>query len=164
MSVYVGFFKAAARRSKGGCRGKLHRCNGGMEQARVLSRDLGGLSFGQDADGNWGYRIGGADPVIPFKQKMRSVTVSNKEIIRPGFSKTYNVNGRPHLIIIQASTGTAAGTEQANNWVAYSDGKYGLEFLFTREGNDVISLIVEKDSIIVTATNLNVSIHNLCYM
>ena len=41
MSVYVGFFKAAARRSKRGCRGKLHRCNGGMEQARVLSRELG---------------------------------------------------------------------------------------------------------------------------
>lgn len=37
----MGFFKAAARRSKGGCRGKLHRCNGGMEQARVLSRELG---------------------------------------------------------------------------------------------------------------------------
>lgn len=32
-----------------------------------LSRDLGGLSFGQDADGNWGYKIGGADPVVPFK-------------------------------------------------------------------------------------------------
>ena len=36
----MGFFKAAARRSKRGCRGKLHRCNGGMEQARVLSSDL----------------------------------------------------------------------------------------------------------------------------
>lgn len=33
----------------------------------TLSSDLGGLSFGQDADGNWGYRIGGADPVVPFK-------------------------------------------------------------------------------------------------
>ena len=32
-----------------------------------LSRDLGGLSFGQDADGNWGYKIGGADTVTPFK-------------------------------------------------------------------------------------------------
>ena len=63
----MGFFKAAARRSKGGCRGKLHRCNGGMEQARVLNRDLGGLSFGQDADGNWGYKAGGADTVTPFK-------------------------------------------------------------------------------------------------
>ena len=36
----MGFFKAAARRSKRGYRGKLHRCNGGMEQARVLSRDI----------------------------------------------------------------------------------------------------------------------------
>lgn len=44
MSVYVGFFKAAARRSKRGCRGKLHRCNGGMEQARVLSRDLNAIN------------------------------------------------------------------------------------------------------------------------
>lgn len=33
----------------------------------ALSRDLGGLSFGQDADGNWGYKTGGADTVIPFK-------------------------------------------------------------------------------------------------
>ena len=33
----------------------------------TLSRDLGGLSFGQDADGNWGYKIGGADTVTPFK-------------------------------------------------------------------------------------------------
>ena len=32
-----------------------------------LRRDLGGLSFGQDADGNWGYKIGGADTVTPFK-------------------------------------------------------------------------------------------------
>ena len=32
-----------------------------------LNRDLGGLSFGQDADGNWGYKVGGADSVTPFK-------------------------------------------------------------------------------------------------
>ena len=32
-----------------------------------LSRDLGGLVFAQDAEGNWGYKIGGADPVIPFR-------------------------------------------------------------------------------------------------
>lgn len=125
---------------------------------------MGGLHFAQDANGNWGYKVTGADTVIPFKQDIKSVTVSSKEIIKAGSSKSYNVNGYPHLVIIQASTGVAAGTEQANNWVAYSDGKYGLEFLFTRESNDVISLIVEKDSIIVTATNLNVSIHNLCYM
>ena len=33
-----------------------------------LSRDLGGLSFAQDSEGNWGYKIGGADPVIPFRR------------------------------------------------------------------------------------------------
>ena len=125
---------------------------------------MSGLSFGQDADGNWGYRIGGADPVIPFKPNLQSVDVSYKDIIKAGSSKNYNVKGYPHLIIIQASTGVAAGTEQANNWIAYSDGKYGLEFLLTREGNDVINLTVEKDSIIVAATSLNISIHNLCYM
>ena len=39
----------------------------GALSVKELSNDLGGLSFGQDADGSWGYRIGGADPVIPFK-------------------------------------------------------------------------------------------------
>lgn len=36
----------------------------------AISRDLGGLSFGQDADGNWGYKIGGADTVVPFKGEL----------------------------------------------------------------------------------------------
>ena len=56
----MGFFKAAARRSKRGCRGKLHRCNGGIEQARVLNRDLGGCSFEQDGVD---FYIVGADSV-----------------------------------------------------------------------------------------------------
>lgn len=38
-----------------------------MDRINELNRDLGGLSFGQDADGSWGYKTGGADPVIPFK-------------------------------------------------------------------------------------------------
>lgn len=62
----MGFFKAAARRSKRGYRGKLHRCNGGMEQARVLSRDLGGCRFGITSDGHPGWKEPGADTVIPF--------------------------------------------------------------------------------------------------
>ena len=39
----------------------------GPEVVKELSNDLGGLSFGQDADGNWGYKAGGADTVVPFK-------------------------------------------------------------------------------------------------
>lgn len=32
------------------------------------NNDLGGLSFGQDSDGNYGYKKDGADSVIPFKK------------------------------------------------------------------------------------------------
>lgn len=38
-----------------------------MDRVNELNRDLGGLAFAQDTEGNWGYKIGGADPVIPFK-------------------------------------------------------------------------------------------------
>ena len=43
-----------------------------VEKTRILveiaeqNKNLGDLTFAQDADGNWGYKVGGADPVIPF--------------------------------------------------------------------------------------------------
>ncbi|MFR6365526.1 hypothetical protein, partial [Gallintestinimicrobium sp.] len=44
-----------------------------------LNSDLGGLVFAQDADGNWGYKAGGADTVIPFKNGQAiKVTVEGK--------------------------------------------------------------------------------------
>lgn len=46
---------------------KLHRCNRFFYYEKGLSRDLGGLAFMQDADGNWGYKAGCADTVVPFK-------------------------------------------------------------------------------------------------
>lgn len=42
----------------------------GALSVKELSNDLGGLSFGQDASGNWGYKVGGADTVHPFKSKI----------------------------------------------------------------------------------------------
>lgn len=36
------------------------------ERINQISSDLGSLSFAKDKDGNWGYKVGGADPVIPF--------------------------------------------------------------------------------------------------
>ena len=38
---------------------------------KELNSSLGTLSFGQDDNGNWGYRIAGADPVIPFKSGIK---------------------------------------------------------------------------------------------
>lgn len=50
------------------------RISNGFANAKTnidsLNLDLGGLSFGQDADGNWGYKIGGADTVVPFKGEL----------------------------------------------------------------------------------------------
>ena len=72
----MGFFKAAARRSKRGCRGKLHRCNGGMEQARVLSRDLRRVNVYVGGDGKMHFvNSGGADSVLNFnKGKLYTIT------------------------------------------------------------------------------------------
>ena len=70
-TLYV-FFQAAARRSKRGYRGKLHRCNDAGEAARVLSRDLSAMNdngaiTGMDAREDGVYityvPADGADPV-----------------------------------------------------------------------------------------------------
>lgn len=75
----------------------MHRCNGGREQARVLSRDLGGLTFAQDADGNWGYKIGGADPVIPFNHfSVLEVPMESNEF-------SLSLNFAPKFIAVHAS-------------------------------------------------------------
>ena len=63
----------------GGCDTRLSRvcllclwgwCVGASERhdEPEQNKNFGNLTFAQDADGNWGYKVGGADPVIPFKQ------------------------------------------------------------------------------------------------
>ena len=49
--------------------GELHRCNGGMEQIRVLSRDFAGgqMEIRLTEAGKGEYRKKGADTWIPFK-------------------------------------------------------------------------------------------------
>lgn len=39
-----------------------------------------GLTFGQDTSGNWGYKIGGADPVIPFKRGVTGATTISEGV------------------------------------------------------------------------------------
>lgn len=57
----------------------------------LLNRDLGGLSFDQDADGNWGYKIGGADTVIPFKTEPLVYDFSDGTFNLSDSSKPYYV-------------------------------------------------------------------------
>lgn len=61
-----------------------------------------GLTFGQDSSGNYGYKIGGADPVIPFK---RGADLSAKiEMNTPSFTAEV---GKTYLVafFIQISSG-----------------------------------------------------------
>lgn len=38
-----------------------------LSEARELNENFGGLTFAQNASGAWGYKVGGAGSVIPFK-------------------------------------------------------------------------------------------------
>lgn len=40
-----------------------------------INKNLGDLTFAQDADGNWGYKVGGADPVIPFGGNLKPLVL-----------------------------------------------------------------------------------------
>lgn len=54
-----------------------------MEIIKPLNDSLSGLSFGQDSEGNWGYKVGASTEITPFK--------SGGSLIIP--SITYGRNG-----------------------------------------------------------------------
>lgn len=77
------------------------RISNGFANAKTnidaLNRDLGGLTFAQDSDGNWGYKIGGADPVIPFNHfSVLEVPMESNEF-------SLSLNFAPKFIAVHAS-------------------------------------------------------------
>ena len=52
------------------------------------------MTFDQDEDGNWGYRVGGADTVIPFKN-ISSVPELIASSIESHTARTFDVSSRP---------------------------------------------------------------------
>lgn len=55
-----------------------------------LADSLGGMSFGVDADGNYGYIKAGADTVTPFKNKG---IIYNIGTYNPNIPSTFNLKG-----------------------------------------------------------------------
>ena len=84
------------------------------------NRDLGGLSFGQDADGNWGYKTGGADTVIPFK-------------CYPDFDYEHNIS-IPYIV--------AAGNPNVLHYYTMTekDAEYSYLALFAVTAGSVVSI------------------------
>lgn len=89
------------------------RCN-------ELSNNLGGLSFGQDADGNWGFKIGGADPVVPFKGE-------------PDFNYEHNIS-IPYIVV--------AGNPNVLHYYTMTekDAEYSYLALFAVTAGSVVSI------------------------
>ena len=89
------------------------RCN-------ELSNNLGGLSFGQDADGNWGFKIGGADPVVPFKGE-------------PDFNYEHNIS-IPYIVV--------AGNPNILHYYTMTekDAEYSYLALFAVTAGSVVSI------------------------
>ena len=89
------------------------RCN-------ELSNNLGGLSFGQDADGNWGFKIGGADPVVHFKGE-------------PDFDYEHNIS-IPYIVV--------AGNPNVLHYYTMTekDAEYSYLALFAVTAGSVVSI------------------------
>ena len=125
----MGFFKAAARRSKRGYRGKLHRCNGGMEQARVLSRDLhtlndSGAIKGLDAreDGVYITYSTGADTVTKKLGSGDSVTKTfNSGVFSKSASGTINVSGYRYVLINSIQIGNPNASSSSSGRYSFGD-------------------------------------------
>ena len=61
-------------------------------EAKRISSDLGGYSFGETVDGQPGFRKPGADTVIPFSNPTKLFAINPLYIMyRMGNSSTYNV-------------------------------------------------------------------------
>ena len=140
----------------------------GALSVKELSNDLkaNGSQFHFDYhNGQWGFNTDparGADTFVPFRKSIKSIPVSFRDIISAGKSKTYQIDQKAHLIIAQLSTGVAAGTENTNNWISWSDGEYGETFTLSR--SDDVTILSGEKQISITAKNVNVSILKLYYM
>ena len=92
----------------------------GAKPVAQLISDLGGLSFSQDADGNWGFKIGGADPVIPFKNE-------------PDFDYEHNIS-IPYIVV--------AGNPNVLHYYTMTeeDAAYSYLALFAVTAGSVVSI------------------------
>lgn len=80
---------------------------------KMLNGNLGGLTFGQDEEGNWGYKIGGADTVHPFNSNNFVTGEATWENINNQETKGYtyvNLGFRPKKLIGYTVDDTQAST------------------------------------------------------
>lgn len=110
------------------------------DKVEAINSNLGSLSFAKGTDGKWGYKVAGADPVIPFKSYEKiafSVSGQRTFDIESLFPSNYN-NFTSNNFIISATQ--SAGTSQS----------------YQTNGNSVRIDVTKTFSGYVLTTNLSV--------
>lgn len=108
-----------------------------------LTENLGDLTFAQDADGNWGYKVGGADPVIPFGGSLKPLVLEASQSYTAdqsgyvlAFGAAANANGSNFCSVTITKNGNAVTPKFATA----NSLKLGAAWIPVDKG-DVISII-----------------------
>ena len=114
-----------------------------LSEARELTENLGDLTFAQDADGNWGYKVGGADPVIPFGGSLKPLVFEASQSYTAdqsgyvlAFGAAANANGSNFCSVTITKNGNAVTPKFATA----NSLKLGAAWIPVDKG-DVISII-----------------------
>ena len=131
-----------------------------MDKANQLSSDLGGLSFGQDAEGNWGYKPEGADAVVPFRMHpihcgayAATMNYSGYNLnidIKPYFSNYKKLTEDNFFIIVNTINFSSTTAANVGGTVTYSyDADTGTFTVYGKVPNNFWSAAINFDLYII---------------
>ena len=131
-----------------------------MDKTNQLSIDLGGLSFGQDAEGNWGYKPEGADAVVPFRMHpihcgayAATMNYSGYNLnidIKPYFSNYKKLTEDNFFIIVNTINFSSTTAANVGGTVTYSyDADTGTFTVYGKVPNNFWSAAINFDLYII---------------
>ena len=120
-----------------------------VEQTNILAeiaaqnKNLGDLTFAQDADGNWGYKVGGADPVIPFGGSLEPLVLEASQSYtadQSGYVLAFGASANANGSNLCSVTITKNGNAVTPKFATANSLKLGAAWIPVDKG-DVISII-----------------------
>lgn len=121
---------------------------------------MGGLSFGQDAEGNWGYIPSGADAVVPFRMHpihcgayAATMNYSGYNLnidIKPYFSNYKKLTDDNFFIIVNTINFSSTTAANVGGTVTYSyDADTGTFTVYGKVPNNFWSAAINFDLYII---------------
>lgn len=125
------------------------KATGALVAKRLIS-DLGGLSFGQDEEGNWGYIPSGADAVIPFSPPVVTLEGSMGYNLSISGGNQDSASTRifaPEDMEIESIQYTTRGYFYGSNYMRIYDGSNNMIANRTSAGGTTITEITDRSSV-----------------